>query len=89
MALPALRNLLGARDLQVVVLGTGESEIEQAFWQLDQDFGDKVTAFLQYDGALAQQIYAGCDIFLMPSHFRTLRHGADDGDAVRRAAAGA
>ena len=69
MALPALRNLLGARDLQVVVLGTGESEIEQAFWQLDQDFGDQVTAFLQYDGALAQQIYAGCDIFLMPSHF--------------------
>ena len=69
MALPALRNLLGARDMQLVALGTGEPAIEQAFWQLDQDFGDKATAFLQFDGALAQQIYAGCDIFLMPSHF--------------------
>ena len=69
MALPALRNVLGARDMQLVVLGTGESDIEQAFWQLDQDFGDKATAFLHFDGALAQQIYAGCDIFLMPSHF--------------------
>ncbi len=69
LALPALRNLLGLRDLQLVILGTGEPDLEQAFWQLDQDFGDRVTAFLQFDGALAQQIYAGCDIFLMPSHF--------------------
>ena len=60
---------MGARDMLLVVLGTGEPEIEQAFWQLDQDYGDKARAFLQFDGALAQQIYAGCDIFLMPSHF--------------------
>ena len=69
MALPALRKVLGYRDLQLVVLGTGEPGLEQAFWQLDQDYGDKARAFLQFDGALAQQIYAGCDIFLMPSHF--------------------
>ena len=69
LALPALRNVLGAREMQLMVLGTGEPEIEQAFWQLDQDFGDRARAFLQFDGALAQQIYAGCDIFLMPSHF--------------------
>ena len=69
LALPALRNILARRDMQLVVLGTGEAHLERAFWQLDQDFGDKVRAFLQFDGALAQQIYAGCDIFLMPSHF--------------------
>lgn len=69
MALPALRSVLAARDLQMVVLGTGEPELENAFWQLDQDFSGQVRAFLQFDGALAQQIYAGCDIFLMPSHF--------------------
>ena len=69
LALPALRNILARRKLQLVVLGTGEAHLERAFWQLDQDFGDKARAFLQFDGALAQQIYAGCDIFLMPSHF--------------------
>ncbi|MCY4063710.1 MAG: glycogen synthase [Chloroflexi bacterium] len=69
LALPALRNILAKRDMQLVVLGTGEADLEYAFWQLDQDFGDKARAFLQFDGALAQQIYAGCDIFLMPSHF--------------------
>ncbi|MCY3834284.1 MAG: glycogen/starch synthase [Chloroflexi bacterium] len=69
LALPALRNILARRDLQVVVLGAGEPDLEYAFWRLDQDFGDKASAFLQFEGALAQQIYAGCDIFLMPSHF--------------------
>ena len=69
MALPALRELLATRDMQLVVLGTGEPQLEQAFWQLEQEFGGKARAFLQFDGALAQQIYAGCDIFLMPSHF--------------------
>ena len=69
LALPALREVMSARDMQLVVLGAGEPAIEQAFRQLAQDFGDKARAFLQFDGALAQQIYAGCDIFLMPSHF--------------------
>ena len=69
LALPALRNVLSHRDMQLVVLGTGEPDLEYAFWQLDQDYDDKVRSFLQFDGALAQQIYAGCDIFLMPSHF--------------------
>lgn len=69
IALPALRRVLGARYAQLVALGTGESSLEFALWELDQDFADKATAFLQFDGALAQQIYAGCDVFLMPSHF--------------------
>ncbi len=69
LALPALRSLLAQRELQVVVLGTGEPELEQAFWQLEQDFAESARAFLQFDSSLAQQIYAGCDIFLMPSHF--------------------
>jgi starch synthase len=69
LALPALRNVLGNRDVQLVVLGTGEHDLEQAFWQLAVDFPNKARAFLQFDAAKAQQIYAGCDIFLMPSHF--------------------
>lgn len=69
IALPALRSVIATRDVQFVVLGTGEPDLEFAFWRLDQDFPNKATAFLQFDAALAQQVYAGCDIFLMPSHF--------------------
>ena len=38
-------------------------------WRLGQDFRWRATAFLEYNAAIAQQIYAGCDIFLMPSHY--------------------
>ena len=69
MALPALREVLGARPCQLVVLGSGESDIESAFGQLAADFHEQVRVNLGFDESLARQIYAGCDLFLMPSHF--------------------
>lgn len=70
LALPALRQFLAENDdVHFVLLGTGEPGLEDAFRQLEEDFGWKARCILQYDGAVAQQIYAGCDLFLMPSHF--------------------
>jgi len=69
LAVPALRRLLIDTDAQFVVLGTGEPDLEQAVRRLVGDFGWRARAFLTYHGALAQQIYASSDIFLMPSHF--------------------
>lgn len=69
MAVPALRQLLRDTDAQVIVLGTGNPQIESDLYQLQQDFPEKAKAFLEFDAALAQHIYAGSDMFLMPSHF--------------------
>ncbi|MEQ8675070.1 MAG: glycogen synthase [Aggregatilineales bacterium] len=69
LALPALRQLLAEADVQLIMLGTGDPDLEYALWRLGQDFPGKVRAYLEFDAAVAQQIYAGCDIFLMPSHF--------------------
>lgn len=69
IALPALRRLLVDTDVQFVLLGTGEPDIENAVRRLANDFHWRVRAILSYDGAIAQQIYAGSDMFLMPSHF--------------------
>lgn len=70
LALPALRRLLLNTDVQVIALGSGDPELEDGFAKLEQDFRWRgVRSFLQYDAALAQHIYAGCDMFLMPSHF--------------------
>lgn len=68
-AIPTLRRLLAQADVQFVLLGTGEPEIEEALRDLANEFPWKMRAFLEYDGALSQQIYGGCDLFLMPSHF--------------------
>jgi starch synthase len=58
-----------AGDAQFVVLGTGASHYENMFAQLASYHSDKMTAFLTYDASLAPLIYAGSDMFLMPSLF--------------------
>ncbi len=62
-----LAKLIGERDVQLVVLGCGEERFEHYFAELGRVFPDKVRAILRYDRDLAKQIYAACDIFLMPS----------------------
>ena len=69
LALPALHQLFQEQDAQLVLLGTGDSDLEYEFSWLALRFGDRVRAEIRFDVALAQQIYAGCDVFLMPSHF--------------------
>ncbi|MBM7643500.1 glycogen synthase GlgA [Streptococcus loxodontisalivarius] len=56
-------------DLQIVLLGTGYADYENAFSWFASQYPDKLSANITFDLALAQQIYAACDIFLMPSAF--------------------
>lgn len=69
MAIPALRQLLMSNDVQFVMLGTGDPHYSYELGRLAYDFSSKAKAYLKYSDAIAQQIYAGCDLFLMPSHF--------------------
>lgn len=55
--------------LQLILLGTGDQRYEQFFGDLEKKFPKKVKAYLTFDANLAQRIYAGCDMFLMPSRF--------------------
>ncbi len=52
---------------QFVLLGTGEGDYENYFRGLENYYPDKVRALITYDKELSKQIYAGADIFLMPS----------------------
>lgn len=56
-------------DLQIVVLGTGDEQYENAFRKFQERYPDKVSANIKFDVELAQKIYAGADIFLMPSRY--------------------
>lgn len=57
------------QDLQLVVLGTGTDKYEKFFKGMAKKFPRKFCARLLFDEKLARQIYAGSDIFLMPSLF--------------------
>lgn len=54
-------------DVQFVVLGTGEAELEDFFSDLARRYPDKCGVMLAFNKALAKRIYASADIFLMPS----------------------
>ncbi len=56
-------------NIQLVVLGTGEKKYEDLFKWAQYSYPDKVSVNIKYDGILAQRIYAGSDMFLMPSLF--------------------
>ncbi|MFC3932760.1 glycogen synthase GlgA [Streptococcus dentapri] len=56
-------------DLQIVVLGTGYPDYENAFSWFASQYPDKLSANITFDLGLAQQIYGASDLFLMPSAF--------------------
>jgi len=60
---------LMALPLQLVVLGTGDARYEKLFRDLEAQNPGKVKAHIGFDANLAQRIYAGSDMFLMPSRF--------------------
>jgi starch synthase len=64
----ALRHLRMV-EWQAVILGTGVPKLEASVKNLQAEFPDRVRAEIRYDDGLARQIYAGADMFLMPSRY--------------------
>ncbi|OBA01067.1 starch synthase [Bacillus subtilis] len=64
-----MHELLEEQDIQLIVLGTGEREFEDYFRYAEFAFYEKCRAYIGFDEPLAHQIYAGSDMFLMPSKF--------------------
>jgi len=56
-------------DLQLVVLGTGDRRFEDMFRHFAAQHEGRVAAVIGFDPGLAQRIYAGADMLLMPSRF--------------------
>ncbi|WP_068617524.1 glycogen synthase GlgA [Paenibacillus tuaregi] len=64
-----LDELLYFDNVQVVVLGTGDHEYEQWFREAAGRHPQKLSAQIKFNDGLSRRIYAGSDIFLMPSKF--------------------
>ena len=65
---PALEALL-RQPVQLVVLGAGDDHYQQMLRWTSQSHPAQMRAFLTFDTPLAQRIYAGADVFLMPSRY--------------------
>lgn len=65
----ALVTELHAMPARLVVLGTGEPQLEDGFRQAARVMGDHVRANIAFDVPLSHKVIAGCDALLVPSRF--------------------
>ena len=61
------RRILEEEDCQLLILGTGEQQYESFFRDLAAEYPHRVSAQITFNLGLAARIYAGGDIYLMPS----------------------
>ncbi len=75
---------IAAGEMQLVVLGTGDAKYVTMFNEIRAAGAENIALHEGFEPSLARKIYAGSDIFLMPSHFEpcglgqliALRYGA-------------
>jgi starch synthase len=64
-ALPEIMTL----GVQLVILGTGDAKYHRLLTDAASHYRGRMRVLLQYDDGAAKGIYAGCDMFLMPSRY--------------------
>jgi starch synthase len=64
-ALPEIMSL----GVQLIILGTGDEKYHRLLTDAARDYPTQMRVLLRYDDKLAKNIYAGCDLFLMPSRY--------------------
>lgn len=65
----AIRDQIYDKDLQLVVLGTGDAHIHRLLEEMSIKHPQKISFLSEYNEARAHTIYAASDFFLMPSRF--------------------
>lgn len=68
LVVEAIDELL-AREIQLVILGTGEERYERLLADVSNRYPRQVAVCLRFDEGLAHRIEAGSDLFLMPSRY--------------------
>ncbi len=62
-------NKLCKMNLQIVILGTGDLKYHQILKTAAEKYPKVISLNLKFDDPLAHKIYAGSDVFLMPSKY--------------------
>lgn len=69
LLLEAVNSFIGETGAQLVILGQGRDHYQRLLAEAALKYPHRLSAFITYDERLARLIYAGSDMFLMPSRF--------------------
>jgi starch synthase len=69
LVVEAAEAIIKETGAQLVILGRGWDNYEDILRQVARRFPENVSVFIAFEEPLARLIYAGCDMFLMPSRF--------------------
>ncbi len=64
-----MRSWVSTKDIQWVILGTGQPELEKQLGDIAKDHPARVSVNIAFSNEVAHQIEAGADMFLMPSRY--------------------
>jgi len=64
-----------ARGARLVVLGTGDARLMAGLARQAAKWPDRIALIDRFDRSLAREIYAGIDLFVMPSRFEPCGQG--------------
>lgn len=68
LVLDAAHEILSG-DTALVVVGSGESRLEEGFQRLSRQYAGRVGGYVGFDPKLARLVFAGADALLMPSRY--------------------
>ncbi|MEK7519871.1 MAG: glycogen/starch synthase [Patescibacteria group bacterium] len=66
---PVIDQFFKATGAQLIVVGTGETEIMEFFQELEKKYPTQARAHLQFSETLPHELYGGADVALIPSYF--------------------
>ena len=67
--MPIMDDVIQYSNAKFILMGSGNKEYEDYFRYLEGKYPDRFKCYIGYSDPIAQKIYAGSDLFLMPSKF--------------------
>ena len=69
LLMPIIDDVIVNSNAKFILMGSGNSDYENFFRSLESRYPTRFKCYIGYSDQIAQKIYAGADIFLMPSRF--------------------
>ena len=69
LLMPTIEDVITYSNAKFILMGSGDQVYEDFFRNMQNKYPNRFKCYIGYSDAVAQKIYAGWDLFLMPSKF--------------------